>query len=522
MSSDIRSQLEQARFLARSHPLEGAYLAERVLLRARQDNDSTLIREALSVLGHNRFQQGEHAASLEHFKEALSLGDDHDNADLRLMIGAAYANLGEVEEAFEYYAEGLRLVREGSHPTELAFALHHVGSGCRERKDFVRAELFVDEALEIYTRLSDVVGEAMCRVTLGLIAQEQGKFQEALPLLTKALDVALAAGDVRQEILARLNLAWVQFNLGNSHEAFLGFADTSARAEGIEGRHYLAWALGGLGQVHRAQGNSAEAVRYFEQALALALELNFLKGQHLAHEALYQTFESAGNLQKALEHYKVHHQVERVILSERAERDMQMVAARLEADVAKREVKQLSEFNQKLQHQTAWLERLSREDPLTGLYNRRYLDAVFSEAFSSCSALSLIVADIDNFKRVNDTFSHSLGDTVLSHIAALLRENCRATDTVARYGGEEFVVLLPDTKLELATDIAERVRLAVTEFNWASLQGGLAVTISLGVAERQALATPEQLLSLADSRLYEAKRQGRNRVVNAAAKPQLR
>jgi diguanylate cyclase (GGDEF)-like protein len=353
----------------------------------------------------------------------------------------------------------------------------------------------------------------MCRVTLGLTAQEQGEFVRALPILTTALDVANEAKDLRQQILGRLNLAWTLLNLGEVEKAEQNFLEVLEQARAIEGRHYQGWALGGLGHVYRVQGKVSEAVHYFEQALVIAETLNMIKGRVMVHEALYQMLERAGEYKKALHHYKAFHQAERTLLSERAQRDMQTLAAKLEADVAKREAKQLSEWNAKLQHQAAWLERLSREDPLTGLYNRRYLDAVFREAFT-CSQLSLIVADIDHFKRINDSFSHALGDTVLSQIAALMRDNCRATDTVARYGGEEFVVLLPDTPIELATDIAERIRFAVTAFIWGKLHPNLTVTISLGVAERGTLKTPEQLLSVADSRLYKAKGQGRNCVVS--------
>jgi diguanylate cyclase (GGDEF)-like protein len=516
MPKDIRSQLEQASLKARSEPLEGAQLAQEILGLARQRGEPALIQATLTVLGHNRFQQGEHALALEHFQEALELCNEQSGAELFLMLGASYANLGESEEAFDYYAKGLHLSRQGSNPKELAFALHNVGSGCRERRDFARAEAFIQESLELYSHLGDKAGEAMCRVTLGLVAQEQGKFTEALPLLGTALEVAEAARDVRQIILARLNLAWVNLNLQNLAAAEQGFGETLALARRIEGRHYQGWALGGLGQLQRVKGNSSEAIGYFEQALAVAQDLKLLKGQLLAHEAFYQTYESSGAFEQALAHYKSYHQLERRILSERAERNMQMVAVRLEADVAKREARQLSESNQKLQHQAAWLEQLSQEDSLTGLYNRRYLDRVFREAFSRCTALSLIVADIDEFKHINDTFSHSLGDTVLCQIAALLRENCRATDTVARYGGEEFVVVLPETPLELATEIAERIRVAVREFAWVKTHPTLTVTLSLGVAERQNLKTPEQLLSLADKRLYAAKHQGRNLVVNAS------
>jgi diguanylate cyclase (GGDEF)-like protein len=512
---DIRSQLEQLRALARSQPLESAGLAEQHLARLKQCDDALLIAKTLSVLGYSRFQQGEHAVSLRHYKEALTLSSEKkDVAHFNLMIGANYANLGESEQAFEYYSEGLRLERELSNPSGLAFALHHVGSGCRERKDFARAELFLHEALELYLRLDDLAGEAMCLVTLGLGSNEQGNFAEALPRLTRALEVALQARDVRQEILAKLNLGWAHLHQGDFDRAETFFAETLEQATRMKGRHYQGWALGGLGQVLLARNDTRAALDYFEQALDLARELELVKGQLLAHQMLYQIYEMAGDFHSALEHYKAFHQAERSLLSERAERDMRMVAAQLEADVAKREAQQLSESNIRLKHHAAWLERVAREDALTGLYNRRYLEAVFREAFDSHTHLSLIVADIDHFKRINDTFSHSLGDAVLVRVATVLRENCRATDTVARFGGEEFVVVLPDTPLSVATEIAGRIRAAVVGSTWQDLHPDLAVTVSLGVAERHTLQSPEQLLSVADSRLYAAKRQGRNLVVD--------
>lgn len=161
--------------------------------------------------------------------------------------------------------------------------------------------------------------------------------------------------------------------------------------------------------------------------------------------------------------------------------------------------------------------RDSITDPLTGLYNRRYLDDRLStestRAKRTGEPLSLIACDIDHFKQINDTRGHTAGDQALIAIANVLREAARTSDIVARTGGEEFVVLAPDASADDATELAERLRQQVAGSR--PVVGGrpLAVTASFGVA--QVTGSASQLLELADSALYHAKEQGRNCVVKA-------
>jgi diguanylate cyclase (GGDEF)-like protein len=129
--------------------------------------------------------------------------------------------------------------------------------------------------------------------------------------------------------------------------------------------------------------------------------------------------------------------------------------------------------------------------------------------------LSVMICDVDDFKRVNDTYSHATGDEVLRTIAAVLRQHVRQSDVVARWGGEEFVVLFPSSTLDQAAAASEKVRRLVRGWDWASIAPGLAVTISAGVAQAGAHPTPERLLADADARLYEAKRRGKDCVVAA-------
>jgi diguanylate cyclase (GGDEF)-like protein len=158
-------------------------------------------------------------------------------------------------------------------------------------------------------------------------------------------------------------------------------------------------------------------------------------------------------------------------------------------------------------------------DPLTGLYNRAALQNAFAREWKLAgrlhAPLSVLVLDIDHFKAINDAYGHLVGDEVLVRVAACLKETVRASDLLFRYGGEEFVILL-HAHLRGAKLLAERVRLAIRSLDFTEIAQDLSVTASLGVASYAPEESPEQLLKRADDALYQAKRQGRDRVVIAS------
>jgi len=166
------------------------------------------------------------------------------------------------------------------------------------------------------------------------------------------------------------------------------------------------------------------------------------------------------------------------------------------------------------------LERLARTDSLTGLYNRRHFMYVAESEFAECirygRPLSVIILDIDFFKRVNDAHGHQVGDHALAQFGAMLRGQVREADTPARYGGEEFIVLLSETSLAGAKVFAERLRRSIAASTMQYGELPIQFTVSIGVAEQQGTEngnTLERLISRADQALYEAKRTGRDRVV---------
>jgi two-component system cell cycle response regulator len=161
---------------------------------------------------------------------------------------------------------------------------------------------------------------------------------------------------------------------------------------------------------------------------------------------------------------------------------------------------------------------LAVTDQLTGLNNRRYmmgqLDALLERSAAGGPPTSVLMLDIDHFKRVNDTLGHTHGDEVLREVAVRLASSVRAVDLPCRYGGEEFAVVMPATRLTDAARIAERIRIAMASEAFFVGDREMPVTISLGVsASEGAEDRPESLLRRADEALYEAKAAGRNQVV---------
>ncbi len=160
-------------------------------------------------------------------------------------------------------------------------------------------------------------------------------------------------------------------------------------------------------------------------------------------------------------------------------------------------------------------------DGLTGAFNKKYfaeqLKSEFAYAFRHGIQLSLLLFDLDHFKNLNDTFGHLAGDFVLKELSRLVQNTLRGEDVFARYGGEEFGVILRETDLEKSVLAAERVCAAVSNHSFIFEEEALPVTISVGAATLNSgnIASPKDMVALADRYLYEAKRAGRNRVRSA-------
>ena len=184
---------------------------------------------------------------------------------------------------------------------------------------------------------------------------------------------------------------------------------------------------------------------------------------------------------------------------------------------SKRQMRQIEAQKNQLILDEAKLRALSVRDPLTGLYNRRYMEETFDReiqrAIRKQQPLSVIMADIDGFKSINDTIGHVLGDKALVKVASFLMQSIRASDVACRFGGDEFCLILPDCTLEEGIRRANALCRAIEALSESKDDGLEQFTISFGVAAMpEDGMTREALISAADSALYSSKRAGRNRV----------
>jgi len=183
---------------------------------------------------------------------------------------------------------------------------------------------------------------------------------------------------------------------------------------------------------------------------------------------------------------------------------------------------ELRKKNKQLERLLDKLEKMAITDPLTGLYNRRKFHDVLSGEFERTerylTPCSLVLLDVDHFKKVNDSFGHLAGDAVLKELADILRSSVREVDTAARFGGEEFVLVLPNTTKEDAVFTAERIRERIGKHLFPEVYQTVTVSIGVsGIPDRE-LASEDALIRCADFALYRAKEKGRNRTHVAAGK----
>ncbi len=180
----------------------------------------------------------------------------------------------------------------------------------------------------------------------------------------------------------------------------------------------------------------------------------------------------------------------------------------------------IKQLQDQLKAQRDMMEEMATRDSLTDLANRRSFRSSLKDEFNRFlrfgDPVSLLLADLDHFKKINDTYGHPRGDTVLKETARIILDAMRAVDLVARFGGEEFVVIMPSTDLDGACIAAERVRAAIEAHHFEGLPEAGVITVSIGVARLlEDVEDMDVLIKMADDALYRAKESGRNRVEGA-------
>ncbi|GEN79379.1 GGDEF domain-containing protein [Actinotalea fermentans] len=445
--------------------------------------------------------------------------------------GLVHHALGHVEDAVDLLRRAVELRREADDAAGTAELLNHLGTVYTGMSQFgPEAAAVLSESRRLWLAEGDTDQAAVAQVNLARafvvtgrrIAEQNPRgalaaARRALTFAEQAVEEADAAGLTRFAIDARLAVVGAHILAGDLAAAGVTLEAARAMVERFPTRN-------GQLAIHREAarwlvltGRHDEAVAEVEAGLALCETLDrpgerveLLRSLVAAHEGRDDAPAALGALHEL-------HELTVRLADAVAERRSALLSSRLEVERAQRTAEAERRRAAALEERNARLAWEASHDALTGLANRRVLDAVLLRLTSTRARFAVALLDIDHFKTVNDTWSHQTGDQVLVRLAAELRGTLRGDDLAARYGGEEFAVVLTDVEMATAVLVCERMRRAVADIDWGELMPGHRLTISLGVVTSDLHGTPEALLAAADVALYAAKADGRNAVRVATA-----
>lgn len=528
---DLLDRAEQAR--RRGDYRSGVELAHRAAGLAGILGDEKAQAGALRSLATQRLRLGEHEQAVNAYSDALALLEGlHDEAGRCQTLTAQampFNLLGLHEEALDALARA-REIAQRLNDTSLLYWVHnrmgvvHASMGDHETSTecFMRA-LTIVEGMDDEARfciLNNLGDNAVNRVPQllaeGRVAEGQGMIEDALGYIERALEFARSAGHPYRESIAVDNCGMLHALTGDYDTALRMIEESRVLAVAHGYRSLELAALQHLAKVRLMQGECDAAIEGLRAALEWAVKAGEKPMAMEIHRELSEAYERTGDTAAALRHYKLFHQVEREVHNDVAAARARMMIHNFELDNARLESELHRLRNLQLEADKRVLDRHAHEDALTGLANRRLVELRLPEITAAAREAGrpfcLAIADVDLFKGVNDRFGHLLGDEVLREIATVLKAKVRGDDLVARLGGEEFLFAFEGVDLDDAYRICETLRDGIAEYPWSQLHPGLAVTISIGVVERQDAIDYRVLMARADEQLYQAKRAGRNRV----------
>jgi diguanylate cyclase (GGDEF)-like protein len=407
-----------------------------------------------------------------------SLEDDRVLADVANRIGIFCYSFLDYDRAVEQF--------------ELAL---QAAECCGDERKALRELHNIVDALLLAVRQVRATGERSERYDL----HGNDRLEKAARALLRLLKEGTP--DVQRQLGVQRLKAELLAEIGRPAEALRVLRDNAGDAAAIVG----AAARSALGIIEarclRALGRPEEAVTVASKSCELAERCDDSHETMLILDELVAAERDAGYLEAALADAL---ELKRRMWAIHRSQTAQLVEQAWARAASERERKAL-------EAQTAAAIRSAEEDALTRIGNRRLLERVLADLAGSGGQLALLMADIDYFKQINDTFGHEVGDHVLRALGSILATDARTGQIVVRYGGEEFVFALPSVELVAAREFAERIRRKVSSYSWEQLEGRLGVTISIGVACGPAVNWPS-VLAAADRALYLAKQRGRNRV----------
>ena len=449
----------------------------------------------------------------EAYIEANRLDDVYLMGSINETYGAIYANLGEYEKSLEYYQKSLEAYLIKGYESKAADVIYGVASTYRSAKNHDKAITYFikyQKAIEPYASRHL---KFFAAYGMGMTLAEKGECEQALTVIEQALSYQ-SLEDFDAELykrqsscyitLKQLTKARVAFNNAqNIYQKYPELTDTRWQLEMLKVESLLNYAEG-----HYQQSFDLLS-RYYQKYLTLIDSHSNVRILKLRAnlEIERKGMASAINKQRSKIHLLQQEKIEQQTTEKHYLLFFILVFVILMCGVL---------MAQYRNHQKVL--SLSNRDPLSNLYNRRYifdyLERVFITSKSRKSALSIISIDIDNFKQINDKYGHPFGDEVIRSIAKIGQEVLRTNDVMARVGGEEFLCVLPRTEHSQSVLVAQRLLKSIANFEFFTPKGDpFSTTVSIGIARmNEHVVDSDMLYVQADQALYQSKRAGKNRV----------
>ena len=497
----------------------------------------------------------------------MAANDDSRRLRVGLLLAHFLYRSGKLVQMVDHGLAILPLLRRQGPPGELIDLLRAIALNASDSQRFDVALMCAQEAQATALENADAARLSLAVNVLGCLFERLGDPWQAERLLRRALTLARAQPEAHPVFTALNNLGGVLIGkfyllrdalpLEEASEplrAALSYGEEAAAHPLTQSNVlYQVFTQGNLGEMRVLLGDAEGAQSALDTAQALADthgfnaqawrircsqgELLLLRGHNeAAWAALQNVLSHADSLAHPVVHMRLHHalwrcasalqrpaaaaaHLEHYLRLER-KRAVNQLRAQSELFVTRAEAENIQLEARRQQQRSRELEADALSDQLTGLSNRRELERrwpkLVDQAREAGTPLSVAMLDLDHFKLVNDRFGHAVGDRVLVVLADLLRAHTRGSDLAVRTGGEEFLLVLPEATTQAATEVCERLRQRVAAHDWAQIAPGLAVTISGGLCSAPAVDF-ERLRERADEALYRAKREGRNRLVQASA-----
>lgn len=525
----------------------------------------------LSTLAQAERYLGNYVVALDYATLSLEIHDEINDPSGRVKalnsLGIIYRTIGRYEKSFEYHHEAYLYYKKVNDPTGIANASNQIGLIYTKLKQFDLARSFYQVTIDLAKKQIPVTTLASALREMAVIDYNAGNYDSAMIMVKKAHKIYQTENDnSKQPLTARIiaNIFREQKDYDNAEDYY---RQSLSKAIEVRSTTYQIKAQTPLANILIGT-NSDEAVSLLKNSIALANKINDKSQLLYAYRSLRKAEENRKNYQQSLQYAKQEIALSKTINEDKNNKKITLTKAnlhsyKLEMDVASlkekltleqlalekknneiilaHQAKTINEL-ELLKNQLASialaslliicmlflvfmyrksidskaknkeLDYLASRDPLTNCYNRRSLFNIMKEYFSTSDLngeYCIIMIDIDHFKRVNDTYGHCAGDTVIQGVANVLQHGVRQNDIVARIGGEEFCIILNFVPQDKAIAIAEKMRKKIenTPFNDISVTASFGVTSIKFEAKR-----PSELINQADLALYQSKETGRNKV----------